>query len=125
MTLLELRRAHPRLFYQLGPAWFSDEPFANRPLPSNPYRSMPACITNLGQVPTEKQAFGLPWAVEMAHLFVKYPRHHLWRGYLWCRDVDRDGQRIFVGVRNTKGLLEIHRHLWVSGYWSQPCWGAA
>lgn len=120
ITLRTLRRDHPDRFYRQD--WFEEEPFMDRPLEHvltvGPL-PMPSGVLDFPEVP--KQWMGeLPTAVQLADLYVRHPDHATWSRYLWCRDTDAQGQRIYVGS-NGRGL-EIHRHLHLTSRWGVPLW---
>jgi hypothetical protein len=71
-----------------------------------------------GEVPTSGK--GLPLAVDLAHAYVNDPTNEIWRYKLWCRDVDHEGQRVYV-TDNGKGL-EVHRHLHLTDDFACPSW---
>lgn len=123
-NLLELREAHPHLFYS-GQTWFVREAFM-RILPSDPLPIRPSRVVRLGQIPASSS--GLPRAVDLAHLYVEHPDDMLWEKYLWCSDTDSDGQRVYVGGVNPRqmgqsGGFQIHRHLAINMQWGQASWG--
>lgn len=115
MTLTELRRTYPGLFYA-GQDWFRDEKFM-RVIPTEVV-SRPDRIEKPGEVPATDR--GLKFAVELAHAYVNDPNDPIWRKNLWCRDTDQYGQRVFVADRG-KGL-EIHRHLHIDETFGVPAW---
>jgi len=115
MNLLDLRAKYPGLFY--SQSWFLDEPFM-RALPNETRHVPPDSITAMGEVP--KNAKGLWLAVDLAHAYVKRPADPIWRNKLWCRDTDRDGQRVYL-TDNGKGL-EVHRHLHITESFGVPTW---
>jgi hypothetical protein len=104
---MQLRQAHPDLFY--GQEWFVDEPFMARsvdePLPT------PAAHL-VGVFPDDRP---LPLAVALTWGYVLDPLNPIWDRWFWCADRDKDGQRVYVGRRN--GLWEIHRHLHITARW--------
>lgn len=62
----------------------------------------------------------LPYAIECAYSFFIYwlhARDYLWKNdYVWCKDVDKAGDRIYVGryfdpLGISKNGFSIHRHL--------------
>ena len=120
MTIREMRERYPKLFYPQ--VWFAEEAFVDTPLPEGAPTKLPE----------ERHYIGIPpemiiWdhtdavsAVELVNLFVLFPNDPLWHSYFWTTDVDRLGQRIFVGS-NGMGL-EIHRHLHISHRWAVPGW---
>ncbi len=120
MTLLEIRAAYPRLFNR-GQSWFIDEPFM-RAFPNdeaNPFP--PTQLVNIGAAPAVDAS--LPLAVDLAAAYVLRPTDPIWKNWIWCRDVDRIGQRIYVG-KTEKGF-EIHRHLHLDEKWGTPSWGSS
>lgn len=117
MTLLELREAFPTLFYPQ--TWYVTEAFM-RTLPSDPRPPRPARIGQCGRIPRSSR--GLPVAVDVAHWYVEHPDDPIWRHYLWCADVDSDGQRVYVGGVNPlrlgpSGGFQVHRHLVITRRW--------
>ena len=123
MNLLDLRRSNPKAFRKQD--WYVGERFARRELTGGAPITMPVCVTNLGLVPYRPaDVESLPWAVEMVNLYLRHPRHPMWKYYLWCRDVDSRAQRIYVGgtANNDAGQLEIHRHLNITRQFASPSW---
>lgn len=120
-TLRSLRAAYPQMFHAKQD-WFDGEAFMDTPLGQFP-RTTPPKASKFGLTKDGKPAKGnaLPLAVELAALYVKFPDDPVWKGYLWCRDMDAKGQRVYVGAGNGKGF-EIHRHLHLTGLWAVPTW---
>lgn len=118
MTLTELRHIHRELFYPQD--WFEGEEFMLA-LPIAKYDGPPK-LNERGMVPrTGRQ---LPSAVELAHAYVKAPDAKVWENFLWTRDTDEHGQRVYVGgvtQGRTKGF-QIHRHLEITELWRSPIW---
>lgn len=119
MNLLELREAHPTLFY--GQNWFLGEAFM-RALP-DPYRKgRPTGVVKVGKVPPPSRAIRLPSAADLAHAFIACPDDPIWQHYLWTSDTDAKGQRVYVGgATEANGhRLEIHRHLHLTEQFGEP-----
>lgn len=119
MNLLDLRAAHPALF--LPQDWFRGEPFVRRIL-TDERRVLPR-IRLPGIVPP-LDAVGLPSAICIAVLYVAFPADVIWERFLWCDDLDRLDQRIYVGGASEANghRFEIHRHLHVTEKWGTPLW---
>lgn len=128
VTLRILRQVFPGSFYRQE--WFDGEAFMDTPhpipgrggvLPTQILTASPgllresADIIDVAIAPHE-----LPLAVELAALYLHAPAAPCWRRYLWCRDTDAQGQRVYVGC-NGHGL-EIHRHLHLTDRWGIPIW---
>jgi len=115
MNLLDIRREHPELFCP-GQVWFEQEAFAHRdatPIYVMPTRSEP-------RAPSAREY--LPRAADLAHLYVHSPNDPIWRDYLWCVDVDAEGQRVYVGgTANGRGF-EVHRNLVITERWGVLSW---
>ncbi len=118
MNLYLLRQINADDFYKQD--WYMDEPFMKReperelPIPEGFERLNPNRFHVLSQ--------RLPSAIEYAHLYVKHLELEIWEKFLWTRDTDRLGQRIYVGGVNqgkTKGF-QIHRHLHIDEKWGVP-----
>ena len=116
MTLRELRAAHPKMFYAQN--WFDGEAFMDYDVDLSQVREVLPAAWKEGTLP-EHGTF-LMRAVYLAWLYVLHPTAPLWDKYLWCHDVDSQGQRVYVG-QNGKGF-EIHRHLHITERWAQPTW---
>jgi hypothetical protein len=116
-TLTELRAAHPTLFYSQD--WYVREAFM-RTL-SNELDPKPPTHVRSGDGPVHVL---LPLAVDVAAAFVRFPEHPAWQRYLWCRDTDDEGRRIYVGGVSEKNgyRFEIHRHLTITEQWGIPVW---
>jgi len=120
MTLRELRAAHPSLFYAQD--WFSDEPFMDVAVPE---------IGRDRRAPTGAERFTgrhrgseMPRAATFAQLYVADPKNPIWtKHYFWCADVDRLGQRVFVGSNGCG--LEIHRHIAITDRFGVAVWATA
>lgn len=113
MTLREMRAAYPHLFHP-NQDWFLEERFLDKepePMPPGKCR-----IDHSDEHPDAS----LLTAATLAHYYTANPTDPFWRAYLWTKDFDRYGQRVFVGD-NGKGL-EIHRHLKLSDRWRCPVW---
>jgi hypothetical protein len=121
MTLRELRASYPDLFHP-NQDWFDGEPFMDQPPPPAP-TEIPV-LTGYDGIPPEIISYQLETetvpAVVLASLYVQEPDHPIWMRYLWTSDLDRLGQRVYVG-ENGKGL-EIHRHLHITDRWGVPTW---
>lgn len=118
MNILSLRAAAPHLFHPTQD-WFLGEAFMTRecplPLPSTPPLSV--LLVPLWDI--------LPPAVTLVALYVQHPGDAVWQDYLWTRDTDAYGQRVYVGgTANGRGL-EIHRHLEITSRWGVPTWPVA
>ena len=115
MNLHLLRRARHDLFYEQS--WFLQQPFMQRePVntlqPDVDFRSLA-----VGRFDDE------PSAIEYALLYVDNPDLTIWRKFLWTRDKDTKGQRIYVGgVTDTTGF-QIHRHLHLTDQWGIGIFG--
>ncbi len=117
MSLIELMAKHPALFYRQ--AWYADESFM-RVLPNERYVRSPSHIVGIGKVPGSSR--GLPLAVDLVAAYVRDPLNPIWDGYLWARDVDALGQRVYVGGLAFGKGLQIHRHLHITDNWGCPRW---
>ena len=62
----------------------------------------------------------LPFAATLAGLYARNRHHYIWTRYIWTCDLDRHGQRVYVGD-NGRGL-EIHRHLHLTDRWGVISW---
>ena len=115
MTLRDLIARHRELFYEQ--VWYMCEPFLDAIAEDAPAPA-PTMVTCSGIVP--KRASGLPRAVDMAQSYVRDPHNAVWLFYLWCRDTDHLGQRLYMGVND--GKMEIHRHLAITKRWGVAAW---
>ena len=48
------------------------------------------------------------------------PDDAIWHRYLWTRDYDAQGQRVYVGGTDNGHGLEIHRHLHLDERFAVP-----
>ncbi len=119
MTLVELLATYRGLFYA-GQSWYANEAFL-RTLPNEREPRTPTRISHLGKVPRTSK--GLPLAVDLANAYVRDPMNDIWDGYLWCRDRDSQGQRVFVGGLANGHGFELHRHLHITDRFGVPSWG--
>lgn len=114
-TLRELITAHPDRFHPQ--TWYADEPFMDFGVQS---------AVRLPSFTTMPRPNGqeLPRAAMLAQLFLMYPHADVWTKYLWCKDTDRLGQRVYVGnVCEANGhRLEVHRHLAITDRWGVATW---
>ena len=117
MTLRELRAAHYDRFHRQD--WFDEEPFTDVDVAPPTFKLVG--IRNPGETPRPSQGH-LVHAVELAALFLAEPDHWLWAKYLWTADLDRKGQRVYVGgvCRENGHRFEVHRHLHLSDQWATP-----
>lgn len=116
MTLRDLLVAYPRSFYPQ--TWYLAEPFLDTP--AEMIRQTPIGFYRRSALLVAGEVARLPLAVELAEYYLREPGDRIWRQYLWCRDTDREGHRVYLGV-NGAGL-EIHRHLHLTGRWGVACW---
>lgn len=108
MTLRDLLADHPTKFYPQ--TWYEHERFLDQwaePLPPL------SVVERAGEVPMPGTT--LPFAVQIVHQMLNDKGFAFARWYLWCRDLDALGQRVYVG-QNGKGV-EIHRHLHITHRW--------
>lgn len=117
MTLEELVEEFPALFRQ-DQTWWNGEAFAYRVLPDGRTPRTPDEAVDLNGPPTGELDWTLPSAIELAVAYVRDPKAAIWTRYLWTRDVDAQGQRVFLGVN--RGRMEIHRHLHITERWGVP-----
>jgi len=119
MNLLEVRDAHPSLFY-LDQHWYEAEAFA---LVDG---SALAPEFRLGETPRLYQLNGrgetdirLIRAVDLALLYVANPLDTRWQCFIWTDDVDSWGNRVYVGGVGQYGIkaFQIHRKLEPAAWW--------
>lgn len=103
--------------------WYLKEAFAAQTVPEARWHLVQTRIDarTRGVEPPAGADPSLPTAVLAALLFFVqeslHPGRYLWvNDYIWCRDVDHNGDRIYLGrYRDPSGCnkngLEIHRHL--------------
>ena len=114
MTLRELRAKYPTHFYPQ--MWFDGEGFMDHP-GGHGELPMPSSI---GPEP----GMIVPYAVDLARLYLKTPGDPIWARFLWTRDEDDVGQRIYVGGIGQARLpgFQIHRHLKLDDKWGFAQW---
>jgi hypothetical protein len=126
VNILQLRASHPALFYDQS--WYLDEEFVRIEAPGlagpalddrEPAPLSPPTDVLRGVTPDAAHD-PLPHAVTLALLYVAHPDDVVWHSYLWTRDCDHLGQRVYVGS-NGKGL-EIHRHIHLTNRFGIPLW---
>lgn len=120
LTVRAFIAKHQHLFYQQ--TWYDGERFM---LATVPTREMepPCSVIGAGQTPGRSHMLeGAPLAsvAELVAQYVRNPKALVWQRYLWTSDVDRHGQRVFVG--NNGYGLEVHRHLKITERWGAPVW---
>jgi|ERR1041385_1437320 hypothetical protein len=113
MTLTELIQAHPDLFY--SQSWYEGELFMHVPQ-QEPHLLSPALIIHAGTVPSSDA--DLHRAVDWCHAYVKDPANPVWEYCLWCKDVDRWGQRVYLTKQ--VGAMQIHRYLHLTDRFGVP-----
>ena len=115
MTLRDLLAAHPSRF--LRQTWYAREAFLDFDAP-------PAIVLPKFHEAASPDGLELPRATLLAHLYLTYPKAAIWGKWLWCKDTDHLGQRIFVGGASaTNGrLFEIHRHLHITPRFGVATW---
>lgn len=123
MITIRLLRARYPDFFLPGQVWFEAEDFLDTPLPEDRPFGVPGRVTHVGVAPP-KFAPLLPLAVTLVDTYLRHPFAPIWGRYLWCRDLDAKGQRIYVGgVTDANGRkFEIHRHLHLTAQWGTPVW---
>ena len=110
---------HPDLFC-MSQDWYLHEPFAALDL--TPLTVMPSVVVPCASEVCQSVVDDLTDAVLLVGLYVANPDARIWYDFLWCGDVDRHGQRIYIGgTRDGRGL-QIHRHLHLTHRWSIPLW---
>lgn len=115
MTLRELLTQYPDKFYPQ--TWYWGEAFLDTDAPT--IADMPGDIIDSGhRLPAH--SIDLPNAAQLAALWLEHPDHLLWAKYMWCCDVDAQGQHVYVG-QNGHGL-EIHRHIHLTSRFGIPTW---
>ena len=123
MTLAEIRRTFPKMFYP-NQTWFDGEAFMDIDAQeiTRPNTLMRINPDTMGQAYAEKV---LQHAATWAALYVDTCNDPLWQNFLWTKDLDRFGQRVYVGgvdQGNVHGF-QIHRHLRIDNKWAVPEWG--
>lgn len=114
MNLHLLIPIHADMFYRQN--WFLDQPFMLHS-PVNTLQPPEGFVSRVvGRFDDE------PSAIEYALLYTQFPDLPIWRKYLWTRDTDTKGQRVYVGgVTDTTGF-QIHRHLHLTDQWGIAQW---
>lgn len=125
ITIRALLQSHAPFFY--AQTWYYVDPaerFLDEPLPDDAPRESPTRLVRLGERPSTSFALGLPLAVTLVAAYLRHPFDPIWSRYLWCRDTDAKGQRIYVGgVSSLNGRkLELHRHLHLTAQFGAPTW---
>jgi hypothetical protein len=114
MTLAELVTSRPILF-NTAQIWYLGELFMYTPQ-IEPYLLTPVLLTHAGQIPDSDE--GLHLAVDWCAAYVRDPSNPIWDNCLWCKDVDRWGQRVYLMKQN--GMMEIHRYLHLTERFGVP-----
>lgn len=122
MNLLELRAAHPQMFYPQ--TWYNHELFARVDFTPSAPLIPPRDIVGVSRGLEPSTDKHLSTAILLAHHFIHDPHNPIWEYYLWCADTDARGQRVYVGgVSHENGRrFEIHRHLTITNQWGIPTW---
>ena len=119
LTIAAFRAKHIHLFLR-NQDWFVNERFMDARVPTGDL-SAPVEVVGAGVTPGRTHfAAGvpLPSLAELVGQYVQHPTALVWKRYLWTSDVDRHGQRVYIGD-NGYGL-EIHRHLTITPRWGCP-----
>lgn len=121
ITLRTLVDAQPERFHPQ--TWYLGEAFLDVELPEDVPPRSPSRLSHIGAVPPQVAPM-LPLAVTLVAAYLRRPFDPIWARYLWCRDKDAQGQRIYVGgVTDANGRkFEIHRHLAITAQWGVPEW---
>jgi len=116
MTLRELLAEYPQHFYPQ--TWFHGEAFLDTPGEGG---ERPTKLHRLGVVPIPSSP-SLPLAADMAAAYVQNPDAGIWKFFIWCRDVDRHGNPVYVGGigHDDAPGFQIHRHLIITSKWGAP-----
>lgn len=120
VTVANLIARNRHLFYPQ--TWYEGERFMGAKVPTGEL-SPPVEVVGAGVVPGRLHfAAGvpLPSLAELVGQYVQHPNALVWKRYLWTSDLDRHGQRVYVGD-NGEGL-EIHRHLHITPRWGVPAY---
>lgn len=110
--------------------WYEKEAFVDVPMPEGWYLIRKDVFEDSRAVMPEElvKKLTFPWAVSCAYSFFVVwlvSNVKLWyHDFVWCRDVDHNGDRIYVGKYHdvdgvNKNGFSIHRHLAL-----RPCYGA-
>jgi hypothetical protein len=103
--------------------WYLKEPFANETTLRDRWYLVPKEVEggSRGLDPASLDIGAFPSAILVAYTFFLYERQHpgqyLWvHDYVWCRDQDLNGDRIYVGRYLdpngcNKNGFSVHRHL--------------
>lgn len=115
MTLREILRLYPRMFYPQ--TWYLSEPFLDIDVEIDALHTVPTLVA-LPHPPRQQDI--APAAAQLAAMYIRHPDHSMWQQYLWCAESDLLGQRVYVGS-NGQGL-EIHRHIHLTERFMLPLW---
>lgn len=114
-TLEEILSSYSNLFYEQH--WYEGEDFLQR-------RAEPLMMPTFEQwsfpCTFPKQDIQRVSASSLSWLYVHNPDAPIWNKYLWADDLDRNGDRIYIGGKSNTGKLEIHRHLTITSRWGLP-----
>ena len=120
VTLKDLLQEHPTAF--ASQSWYLGEPFLERRL-GRRLEGLPQICPGFDMPEPHK----CPTAVELADLYLREPQRDLWKSFLWCKDSDQWGQRIFVGgLGMSRGFdgkgFQIHRYVVPTPDWVVAVW---
>jgi hypothetical protein len=120
ITLRYLRLKYPERFHRQD--WYMGEKFMDTSLPLD-FQPMEPWKLRFESASVFSVSM-LPMAVALAYSFIHYPDSLLWSHYLWCREKDQFGQRIYVGgvCLQNDFKFEIHRHLEITSKWGVIVW---
>lgn len=117
VTIREYRKRYRSLFYR-NQTWFDGESFIDRETTFQTFTAPKNVLPY--STPPDLDAVDLPYAVDLIACYVMHPTSPVWLSYLWTADVDRHGQRIYIGVND--GRMEIHRHIRITERFGVAAW---
>lgn len=111
MTLAQIRRAYPHLFYA-DQHWYEGEAFMDL----EPRGTLPDCFKSTDLLYSDRQMVG---AADFAAAYVRSPMDARWALFYWTDDLDRFGSRVYVGGVGQYGIphFQIHRALTPNCYY--------
>lgn len=118
MNLTQIVASNPGLFY--AQEWWKGQEFATA---DSEFRlSMPLGVSS-APFSDPNLTPPQPTAAALAMLFKTHPKDEIWRRFIWTKDFDAHGNRVYVGGVGFAGInkFQIHRALDYSG----PLWGLA
>lgn len=105
--------------------WYKNQFFAEEDLELGEFKFEYGYLKGAGGVPPKETSPLLPSAVSCVWVYVYLNSLgvQIWEeNFVWCRDVDNNFDRVYVGMSGIDKKFEIHRHLTLQPYHGYAKW---